>query len=1489
MFDLDLVKEDRLTYEIREIDIDPNNSETTFNRVAVDGQGDWVLPDLANISETKSLFPAVIEKEVISVPEYTDQAQVHMVQYQYKYDDYMNVVEYSIGKAEGNLTQVDVVIDQIEENYYLYIYDSFDLQKLINGDSPFTTPLPKNDPSDPNYYEVECAEDPSYSADIVCDADFLLSDPCDIFPSQENVQVNTVHRKAFTETRDIIQTEYQANITADLIATMSYFDPSNASSQTNLTKTHNVYLGPIHSSNLERKTKVESLDNSNLAPVEIWNYYDATNKLAFDLEYDIYGNVTQVKGPGASASVRATTTYLYDPHVNQFVTQVTNAHNEKNCNLYNIATGNLIKTEDINGNHMQFVYDDFYRLEQVWGPRELEKANSAATIEFEYHLSSTDPAVAVTNHNINEGASELIETQGQTVDCSLPIDLSSRPSISNPLQTATFIDGLQRVIQVKKDASSSNMGVKSKKREVSGIAVIDNVGRTSKTYLGDLEDVSSSIIELNTSVFTNGYLSKIEGYFDYINRPTKVFSRVSDDSQEAYQETSFNYSWQANNGAFEYSETVTTTANSGGSVSQTTKNFINAYGQVYASTKDNNASFTTFDYNALNQLMEVSDPVGVVTEYEYDWLGRIYKEIHDDRGTTDYYYDTEGNLEKIEYEITNNEVTFSYLYNRLLIKSMYTSGSGVVNDVTYTYGSIGDGLNGAGRITKIELGSDYLVDEFKYDVLGNAYYQKRSVEIPKLGKQTYISHNLYDSWGRVKQMIYPDLEIVTYDYSTLGGELESISSNTGQSIIDDIYYDGFGNIKTIQYGNGTQSDYNYLTSTRRLESILSTTQDNKEMINKTFSYDNFGNVSQALNSLATNNAAAMAKDYQNDFEYDSFNRLKKVTRSYNGSASSVALSMSYLADGSISKKYQSDNVNSPALHSYKQDYNYGNSHFGQAIPVKDHQLDYTTIVNGPTRFYSYNDQGSMIGKYADNEGVLTYDVQYAWDEEQKLQGAKNSSGTHHYTYDAAGDRVLKGSMLISSATIVGETPNQAISSMDPYLVYVSPYYVAEPTTNRVEVSKHYFMGSQKVATRLESLGYTAENSSSTPGALEDLKDLIKVFEPNATTSQINQAVDGASVQEVYTQAMYISDKDLCEGEESYDPECLCHLSVYWAELLDQINCEEYTLMYWYHPDYLGNNEFISNINGDPHQYFFYSAFGEALYSEHSNFGTYSSPYRFNGKEFDPETGNYYYGARYYEPQLSCWLSVDPLLHVDPDMTPYHFCNNNPINIIDPDGRTGYFVSSDGSITKMKGFRRFKGGKKFDVLYAKNESGKLVRMQSEFNKGILGSAHKGIYQGDSYESYFIDNEDLATEFFEFAANYSESEFSHVRYSEGGMDGSVVSTSKNKWSEVGGVSWISHLGANKKNSGSSAVAYYLTHSHQQKDFYEMFGFAGPSGEHPMDATIGSESGNDLGGASLMESLFPGIRLAIYDLNTGGKYINYNSQGTLKPVNLNYKSPF
>ena len=61
------------------------------------------------------------------------------------------------------------------------------------------------------------------------------------------------------------------------------------------------------------------------------------------------------------------------------------------------------------------------------------------------------------------------------------------------------------------------------------------------------------------------------------------------------------------------------------------------------------------------------------------------------------------------------------------------------------------------------------------------------------------------------------------------------------------------------------------------------------------------------------------------------------------------------------------------------------------------------------------------------------------------------------------------------------------------------------------------------------------------------------------------------------------------------------------------------------------------------------------------------PYKFNGKEFDEETGLYYYGARYMNPKTSLWYGVDPLAEKYVSTGSYVYCIDNPIRLIDPDG------------------------------------------------------------------------------------------------------------------------------------------------------------------------------------------------------------------------------
>ena len=65
--------------------------------------------------------------------------------------------------------------------------------------------------------------------------------------------------------------------------------------------------------------------------------------------------------------------------------------------------------------------------------------------------------------------------------------------------------------------------------------------------------------------------------------------------------------------------------------------------------------------------------------------------------------------------------------------------------------------------------------------------------------------------------------------------------------------------------------------------------------------------------------------------------------------------------------------------------------------------------------------------------------------------------------------------------------------------------------------------------------------------------------------------------------------------------------------------------------------------------------------------SHNSPYKFNAKEQDAETGYYYYGARYYNPRVSLWLNVDPLAESFPARSPYEYTFSNPVRYTDPTG------------------------------------------------------------------------------------------------------------------------------------------------------------------------------------------------------------------------------
>ena len=176
-----------------------------------------------------------------------------------------------------------------------------------------------------------------------------------------------------------------------------------------------------------------------------------------------------------------------------------------------------------------------------------------------------------------------------------------------------------------------------------------------------------------------------------------------------------------------------------------------------------------------------------------------------------------------------------------------------------------------------------------------------------------------------------------------------------------------------------------------------------------------------------------------------------------------------------------------------------------------------------------------------------------------------------------------------------------------------------------------------------------------------------------------------------------------------------------------------------------------------------------MIEQHSYSGDYTNSYKFNGKELDEETGFYYYGARYYNPKFSIWLSVDPLAEKFPNASPYNYCLGNPINLVDPDGRAPmdhYRLNTDGTLIMIK-----KTSHSRDKIFSSDYKQALI-----VPKSFISSKTNDLRNGTTttifeLESSYSKSSDVV---FNFFARNSFSEFSMQQYKDGDKIRTFIST-------------------------------------------------------------------------------------------------------------------
>ena len=228
------------------------------------------------------------------------------------------------------------------------------------------------------------------------------------------------------------------------------------------------------------------------------------------------------------------------------------------------------------------------------------------------------------------------------------------------------------------------------------------------------------------------------------------------------------------------------------------------------------------------------------------------------------------------------------------------------------------------------------------------------------------------------------------------------------------------------------------------------------------------------------------------------------------------------------------------------------------------------------------------------------------------------------------------------------------------------------TINDKGYTKHYFEEGKRICSKIGS------------GELRDINDLVNHMGMNyedQLTTQYEGIKDGNRG---------------CIGGGWFDLE---NNNLYKSIIQpygNPINPDE--PIFYYHSDHLGSASFLTDRDGYETQQLVYLPFGEDWVDMKYNTGQYDTPYKFNGKEKDEElrsnreynninnkfheqTGYNNYGARYYYDWASIWLSVDPMSDKYPHLTSYNYCANNPVMLVDPDGRYILFI---GGLRLMKG-------------------------------------------------------------------------------------------------------------------------------------------------------------------------------------------------------------
>jgi len=329
----------------------------------------------------------------------------------------------------------------------------------------------------------------------------------------------------------------------------------------------------------------------------------------------------------------------------------------------------------------------------------------------------------------------------------------------------------------------------------------------------------------------------------------------------------------------------------------------------------------------------------------------------------------------------------------------------------------------------------------------------------------------------------------------------------------------------------------------------------------------------------------------------------------------------------------------------------------------------TTVKGGITKTsvwsYVYDGDNIALEVYADAEGSVTktfYTHGASVDEHLALERASGFRGHHtklqaataggveNYGYDAVGNRLsgpgpkdtkyqynagnqMTAGRVLSYLYDANGNQTSRVSVRSPEKTWVSTW---DYENRLVKMEKVKGAEKQTVSFTYDPLGRRVEKKLTTvKGGITKTSVWSYVYDGDNIALEVYADAEGSVTKTFYTHGASVDE----------------HLAL-----------ERGNGSYYYHADGLGSVTAITDGNKAVVQGYDYDSFGNMKQST-----SFVNSFTYTGREWDKETGLYYYRARYYDPMEGRFISKDPISFSGGDVNLYGYVENNPVNFTDPLG------------------------------------------------------------------------------------------------------------------------------------------------------------------------------------------------------------------------------